>query len=186
MNARDLLGMKIINKEAKDVAKVAEINIDVKTYKITKIYGSIGNPISKKYYEIDPDEVIALGDYLLIETKLNDLEGNTLDKIPKATGNNVKVNDIIGKTVLDAEGNVAGKVSNVDSDFENFEVNNITITKSSSFGMSKDNNIILKDDISSIGDYVIVNKIFKKTEEPDDKEKEEKNDDTEKVKVDIE
>lgn len=89
------------------------------------------------------------------------------------------------KTVLDAEGNTAGKVSNIDIDFDNFEITNITISKqTSSFG-KKDVNVIHKDEIKGMGDYVIVDKVF--NGETKDSEKEDKKEDesNEKVKVNI-
>lgn len=186
MNTRDVFGMKIIDKNAKEVAKIAEFEFNVKTYKVNKIYGSFGNPINKKYYEINPNTIISIGDYLLIDTTVEELSKNTLDKIPKAEQNDLKVNEAMGKTVLDAEGNTAGKVSNIDIDFDNFEITNITISKqTSSFG-KKDVNVIHKDEIKGMGDYVIVNKVFK-GESKDSAEKEDKKEDesNEKVKVNI-
>ena len=82
MNSKEIIGMKIIDKNAKDVAKIAEISFDTKTYGITKIIASTGNPISKKFYEIDPKNILALGDYLLIDTTVEELSQNKLDKIP--------------------------------------------------------------------------------------------------------
>ena len=35
MNSKEIIGMKIIDKNAKDVAKIAEISFDTKTYGIT-------------------------------------------------------------------------------------------------------------------------------------------------------
>ena len=73
MNSKEIIGMKIIDKNAKDVAKIAEISFDTKTYGITKIIASTGNPISKKFYEIDPKNILALGDSLLIDTTVEEL-----------------------------------------------------------------------------------------------------------------
>lgn len=97
MNTKDVFGMKIIDKNAKEVAKIAEFEFNVKTYKVNKIYGSFGNPINKKYYEIDPNTIISIGDYLLIDTTVEELSENTLDKIPKAEQNDLKVNEAMGK-----------------------------------------------------------------------------------------
>ena len=181
MNAKDLLGKKIIDKNARDLAKLAEINFNVKTFKISKIYGSVGNPISKKYYDIGADAILAVGDYIQVSDVLEDLEEKLLEKIPEAEENTIKTNNLIGKTVLNSEGNVAGKVSNIDVDLQKFEISSLTISGSSStFGQSKDIATINQDDITSIGDYIIINKIFSAEEK---EEKEEESDDSVKINV---
>ena len=83
--------------------------------------------ISKKFYEIDPKNILALGDYLLIDTTVEELSQNKLDKIPESTGTNIKINESVGKTVIDADGNVAGKIANIDINFDNLEVENVTL-----------------------------------------------------------
>ncbi len=168
MNAKDLLGKKIIDKKARDLAKLAEIDLNMKTFTISKVYGSIGNPISKKYYEITSDNILAVGDYVQVSNTIEDLEDKLLDKIPESEEKNVKVNNLIGKTVLDSEGNVAGKVSNVDIDLEKFEILGFKIAQqSSSFVKSKKENEISINDITSIGDYIIINKVFSEEKEED-------------------
>ena len=124
MNSKEIIGMKIIDKNAKDVTKIAEISFDTKTYGITKIIASTGNPISKKFYEIDPKNILALGDYLLIDTTVEELSQNKLDKIPESTGTNIKINESVGKTVIDADGNVAGKIANIDMQIVVFNPSN--------------------------------------------------------------
>ena len=180
MNAKDLLGKKIIDKKARDLAKLAEIDLNMKYFSIAKVYGSIGNPISKKYYEITADSILAVGDYVQVSETIEELEDKLLDKLPESEEKNVKINNLIGKTVLDSEGNIAGKVSNIDLDLEQFKINGFSIAEqSSSFVKSKKENLINKDDITSIGDYIIINKVISKEEE-----KEEKSEDS--VKIDIE
>ncbi len=180
MNAKDLLGKKIIDKKARDLAKLAEIELDMKTFTIAKVYGSIGNPISKKYYEITSDNILAVGDYVQVSKTIEELEDELLDKIPESAEKTVKINKLIGKTVLDSEGNIAGKVSNIDLDLEKFGIEGFKITgQSSSFVKSKKETELTKDDITSIGDYIIINKVI--TEEKE----EESEDSEESVNVDI-
>ena len=176
MNSKEIIGMKIIDKNAKDVAKIAEISFDTKTYGITKIIASTGNPISKKFYEIDPKNILALGDYLLIDTTVEELSQNKLDKIPESTGTNIKINESVGKN-----GNVAGKIANIDINFDNLEVENVTLAKSSSFGKPKDIYTLSKEDIERFGDYVITNKKIPNSEKVD-----EESEKTEEKTVDIE
>ena len=42
------LEKKLWTKNVKDLAKIAEMTFNTETFKISKIYGSIGNPLSKK------------------------------------------------------------------------------------------------------------------------------------------
>lgn len=172
MNAKDLLGKKIIDKKARDLAKLAEINVNTKTFEVSKIYGSVGNPISKKYYDIHVGSILAVGDYIQVAEVIEELEDTLLDKIPEAEENVVKVNELIGKTVLDSEGNVAGKVSNVKLDIDNYKIEDILFSNSSTtFGKLKNEQSVNKSDITSIGDYIIINKVFK--EENIEEEKDE-------------
>ena len=183
MNAKDLLGKKIIDKTARDLAKLAEIEINVKTFTIAKIYGSTGNPLSKKYYDIGANDILAVGDYIQVSKTIETLEEEILDKIPESEEKIVKINNLIGKTVLDSEGNVTGKVSNVDINLNNFKIENISISSSSSsFGISKEEKTCTQDDITSIGDYIIINKTLTKKEE----ESEETGESKDSVNVDIE
>lgn len=183
MNAKELIGLKIIDKNGKDVAKITEFSFNVKTYKITNIIASSGNPLSKKFYQIDTENIIALGDYLLIDASIDDL--TKFDKLPETNSENIRINESIGKTVLDSEGNIAGKITNVDIDFDKYEIDGLTFSKSSSFGKPKVSNNINKEDIITFGDYIIINKTFNDATEEKTEEKAEEEDITEKVKVDI-
>lgn len=182
MNAKDLLGKKIIDKKARDLAKIAEINLNTKTLEASNIYGSVGNPISKKYIDIPVGEIIAVGDYIQISGTVEDLEDKKLDKIPETQPGIVKLNNFVGKTILDSEGNVAGKVSDIEIDVDTNKITSINLEGSSSgFGKPKVQKSIQLEDITSIGDYIIVNKVFTEEEEESD-EKEEKDS----VNIDIE
>ncbi|WP_455644963.1 PRC-barrel domain-containing protein [Methanosphaera sp.] len=184
MNAKDIFGMKIISKDAKDVAKVAEMSFNVKTYEVTKIIGSLGNPINKKYYNLTSDDIEIVGDYILLNKTIDDISEDLFEKIPDDEENDLKINNAIGKTVLDSQGNEAGKLINIDIDFEELTVSNLTIGKSSSFGKPKDTTVLNKDDIIGIGDYILINKVIK-TEEPEE-ENDSEEDSEEKINVDIE
>jgi len=175
MNAKDLLGKKIIDKKARDLAKLAEINLNTKTLEISNIYGSMGNPLSKKYIDIPVSKIFAVGDYIQISETIEDMEDKKLDKIPEAEQGVVKLNNFLGKTILDCQGNIAGKVSDVEIDADSNKILSILLEGSSSgFGRPKDQKTVKIEDISSIGDYIIINKVFteEETSEEDDKKEE--------------
>lgn len=177
MNAKEILGMKIIDKDGKEVAKLADIRFNVKTYQVVDLYGSTGNPISKKYYEIDPKSIIAMGEYLLISETLDQLKDNTLTKIP-ADDETSTINQGLEKTVIDKDGNIAGKVTNIEIAKDPLTVTDIIVEKQS-FGKSKAKYEINKDDIVTNGDYIILNKTLsqEKIPEEEDKDDETKEDD---------
>lgn len=161
MYAKDLLGKKIIDKNARDLAKLSEIDINIKTFKIAKIYGSIGNPLSKKYYDIPSNAILAVGDYIQVAQTKEDLESELLEKLPESEDETLKINTIIGKSIINSEGNVAGKVVNVDIDLATYEILGLNLAgPSSGFSMDKKECVISKDEIVGIGDYILVTTDF--------------------------
>ncbi|MCD7781326.1 MAG: PRC-barrel domain-containing protein [Methanosphaera sp.] len=164
MIAKEILGRKIIDKNAREVAKITEIVFDLETYDVVKIYGASGNPISKKYCEILPSDMINIGDYLLLNKTIDELESNNLDTLPKDNPKTISINNSEGKTVLDAKGNIAGKIGNIEIDLDELKLKELTVEKGSSFS-KKTKNVISKDDIISNGDYIIINKVFDQPEE---------------------
>lgn len=187
MNAKELLGKKIIDKKARDLAKLAEINLNTKTFVVSNIYGSVGNPISRKYIDIPVSNIITVGDYIQISGTAEEYEDKKLEKIPDSEAGIVKLNNFIGKTILDCEGNIAGKVSNVDIDVDSNKIISILLEGSSSgFGKPKSQKSIGLDDIASIGDYMIINKVFTEEDESANKDAEKEEEDEESVKINVE
>ncbi|MBQ6219230.1 MAG: PRC-barrel domain-containing protein [Methanosphaera sp.] len=182
MNAKDLLGKKIIDKNAMDLAKLADITFDVKTFKISQLYGSLGNPISKKYYAIGADKVLAIGDYIQVDDSVEEIDDKLIEKIPEIDKNSLKANSLLGKTVLNANGNVLGKVSSVDIELKDFKIDHLTISgNSSSFSQSKNAITINQSDIGSVGDYILINKVI----DTEEKSEETKTEEESKEKVDV-
>ncbi len=160
MNTKEILGRKIIDVNATEIAKISELVFDIDTYKIVKIYGSFGNPISKKYYPIGIEDIIALGEYLLINKSASQMESEILDKIPDSSPHQINLNNNVGKTVLDSMGNVTGKISDIEINIDEFKVVALTVKKSSSFSRSRKEYVITTDDIISNGDYILINKVL--------------------------
>lgn len=188
MKTNEIVGKKIIDKNVKEVGKIAEMTFDTKTFKLTGIYGSTGNPISKKYHDIKPADIMAIGDYLQVSTTKEDLMENSLDKIPKSAENNAKSSEIIGKKVLDCNGYESGKVSSINIDIEKQEITSLILTKSSSFTKSNEAEIE-QDEITGFGDYILINKTLDFDIEKNDDEEEEaetaEEDEEEKVNINI-
>jgi len=186
MNVNDILGKKIIDKNIKDLAKIAEMTFNTETFKISKIYGSVGNPLSKKYYSIEPSEIMGFGDYLQVSLTKEDYEKNILDKIPQSDEEDAKINELVGKKVLNSKGNDNGRITGINIDFENKTITELIVElpNPSSFA-KKETMTITKEDIAGLGDYILINKIIE-PEVPKDKEEEKTEDEEEKVEVNIE
>ncbi len=180
MKINEIIGKKVIDKNVMEMGKVAEISFDKKTFKIAGLYASTGNAISKKYIQLQPSKILAIGDFVQVSELQKDLLEHTVDKIP-AYDSIAKANEIIGKKVLDINANDTGKVSDLSIDIDNQIITELSVSKSvSSFGKNVAVTISL-DDINAFGDYLLLNKElnFETNEEP----KEEKEDEKVEVKV---
>ncbi|RAP52183.1 MAG: hypothetical protein BZ137_09100 [Methanosphaera sp. rholeuAM130] len=184
MKTNEIVGKKIIDKNVKEVGKIAEMTFDTKTFKLTGIYGSTGNPISKKYHDFKATDIMAIGDYLQVNVTKEELMENSLDKIPKSEGTNAKSSEIIGKKVLDCNGNDSGKVSSINIDIEKQEITSLNVSKSSSFTKSSEAKIE-QDEITGFGDYILINKTLSFEDDKTGDEEEEKKETPEEEKVDI-
>lgn len=187
MKVSEILGKKILDKKVYEIGKIAEITFDKKTFDITHIYGSTGNPISKKYYQFEPNAILALGDYLQVDVDKNEINEYAIEKIPSNDADSIKVNEIIGKKVLDCNGNDSGKITSIEVDFEKHVICDITMAKqASSFGKNLEAKVT-QDDIMGLGDYLLLkNEVeFEKEDEKEKEEEDKKEDEEEKVKVDI-
>ncbi|MBQ6443267.1 MAG: PRC-barrel domain-containing protein [Methanosphaera sp.] len=191
MKTNEIVGKKIIDKNVKEVGKIAEMTFDTKTFKLTGIYGSTGNPISKKYHDIKPEDIMAIGDYLQVSVTKEELMENTMEKIPQSEENHVKSSEIMGKKVLDCNGNESGKVSGINIDIDKQEITSLLLSKTSSFTKTEEAEIE-QDEITGFGDYILINKVleFVNAKKDDEKEEEtqeaqEAEEDEEKVNINI-
>lgn len=183
MNVSEILGKKIIDKNVMDTGKIAEMTFNKKTFELTGVYGSTGNPLSKKYFEIQPDKILALGDYLQVDYEKDDLLANVSDKL-QTDEDAIKVSDFKDKKVLDCNGNDSGRVTGIDVDFEQTIITELTIAKST-IGKSTAPQTIEFSDIAGLGDYLLVNKEIIYEEETKEEEKTDKEEDSEEEKVTV-
>jgi len=185
MKTNEIIGKKIIDKNVKEVGKIAEMTFDKKTFKLTGIYASTGNPISKKYHDIKPENIMAIGDYLQTSTLKDELIEDSLDKIPKSDDSDIKSSEIIGKKVLDCNGNDSGKVSAVNIDIENQEITSLTVSKAATFSKATECEI-KQNEITGFGDYILINKTLDFDVEEKYESEEESDSEEEKVNINVE
>ena len=155
MKASEFIGMKVLDKEANEVGKVAEIAVVFKKCLVDKIFISVGSALSKKYLVIVDEDIGEVGDYLQLKlgkTGINDQV--KVDKIEDFIGKGTRFKDFIGKTVLTKTGMDVGKITDMVIDPKGCLIHNIIVTTGGT--LNKKHLMISDDDIISIGDYMIL------------------------------
>lgn len=180
MKNNEIIGKRIIDKNVKEIGKVAELSFDSETFELKNLYAVIGNAISKKYYQIQPKNILAIGDFMQISNIEDELKDQIIDKIPKE--DIFRINNILGKKVIDINAKEIGKISNIEIDIDNQKIKEFTITQIASIGKTNKTSII-KDDIIALGEYILLNKEVTYEKKVVDEDTE---DGDEKVNVDIE
>ncbi len=154
MKASEFVGMKVLDKEANEVGKVDEIAVVFGKCLVNKIFISSGFALNKKYLVIVNDDIAEVGDYLQLKLSKNEIEEHKVDKIDDNLGNGTRFKNFIGKTVLTINGMEVGKVTDMAIDPKGCLVHNIIVTSGNA--LSKKNLMISNEDISAIGDYLIL------------------------------
>lgn len=155
MKASDFIGMKVLDKEANEVGKVAEIAIVFKKCLLDKIFISIGSALNKKYLVIVDEDIAEVGDYLQLKIDKAGIDEQVkVDKIDDFLGNGTKYKDFIGKTVLTKGGMEVGKITDIVIDPKGCLIHNIIVTTGGT--LNKKHLMISDEDISALGDYLII------------------------------
>ena len=155
MKASEFIGMKVLDKEANEVGKVAEIAVVFEKCLLNKIFISVGSALNKKYLVIVNDDIAEVGDYLQLKIDREGIDEQVkVDKIDEYLGNGTKFNDFIGKTVLTIGGMEIGKVTDMVIDPKGCLIHNIIVTSGNA--LNKKHLMISNEDINAMGDYVIL------------------------------
>jgi len=154
MKASEFIGMKVLDKEANEVGKVEEIAVEFGKCLINKIFISSGFTLNKKYLVIVNDEIAEVGDYLQLKLNKTEIEEHKVDKIDENLGNGTRFKYFTGKTVLTINGMEVGKVTDMAIDPKGCLIHNIIVTSGNA--LNKKNLMISNENISAIGDYLIL------------------------------
>ena len=154
MKASEFVGMKVLDKEANEVGKVDEIAVVFGRCLVNKIFISVGSALNKKYLVIVNDDIAEVGDYLQLKLNKNEIEEHKIDKIDDNLGNGTRFNNFTGKTVLTINGMEVGKVTDMVIDPKGCLIHNIIVTSGNA--LNKKNLMISNEDISAMGDYLIL------------------------------
>jgi sporulation protein YlmC with PRC-barrel domain len=155
MKASEFIGMKVLDKEANEVGKVAEIAVIFKKCLVDKIFISIGSALNKKYLVIMDDDIAEVGDYLQLKIDKEGIDEQIkVDKIDDFMGKGTKFKEFIGKTVLTINGMDVGKITDMMIDPKGCLIHNIVVTTGGT--LNKKHILISDDDINAMGDYLIL------------------------------
>lgn len=155
MKASKFIGMTVLDSDAKEAGKIAEIEIKLKHCLVDKIWVTTGSTLSKKYFSIKEEDLNKIGDY--VQLKLNGEEIDLKPKVNKLgelaeTG--LLFKDVVGKTVLTDDAMEVGKVSDMLIDPAGCMIHNVLISTGPAF--RKKQLKVSDEDIHSFGDYVIL------------------------------
>jgi sporulation protein YlmC with PRC-barrel domain len=155
MKASNFIGMTVLDSEANEVGKIAEIEIRLKHCLVDKMWVSTGSALNKKYFAIVEDDLARVGDY--VQLKLNPEEISLKPKVNKLgelTGAGYLFKDITGKTVLTYDAMEVGKINDMLIDPTGCLIHNIIISTGPAFRKKQ---LKISDvDIHDFGDYVIL------------------------------
>ena len=155
MKASEFIGMKVLDKEANEVGKVAEIAVIFKKCLVDNIFISIGSTLNKKYLVIMDDDIAEVGDYLQLKIDKEGIDEQVkVDKIDDFMGKGTKFKEFIGKTVLTINGMDVGKITDMMIDPKGCLIHNIVVTTGGT--LNKKHILISDDDINAMGDYLIL------------------------------
>jgi sporulation protein YlmC with PRC-barrel domain len=155
MKASEFIGMKVLDKEANEVGKVAEIAVVFKKCLVDKIFISIGSALNKKYLVIVEEDIAEVGDYLQLKIDKEGInEKVKVDKIEEFLNKGTRFKDFIGRTVLTINGMEVGKITDMVIDPKGCLIHNIIVTTGGT--LNKKHLMISDEDINAMGDYMIL------------------------------
>lgn len=160
MKASKFIGTTVLDSEANEVGKIAELEIKLKHCLVDKIWVSTGSALNKKYFAIVEDDLDKVGDY--VQLKMNQEEVSLKPKVNKLgelAEAGYLFKDIVGKTVLTYDAMEVGKINDMLVDPKGCLIHNIIISTGPAFRKKQ---LKISDvDIHDFGDYIIL-KLSKK------------------------
>ncbi|MGZ7209916.1 MAG: PRC-barrel domain-containing protein [Methanobacterium sp.] len=160
MKASEFIGMKVLNKEANEVGKIADLAMNLKKCLVDKIIIVEGGTLSKKYFAVTQDDLAEIGDYVQLKLEkeaMNDV--SKVDKIEDLMEDDFHFKDYVGKSVISSDAMNVGKIDDMIIDPKQCLIHQVLVSTGGTF--SKKHLIISDADIEHIGDYVLL-KINKK------------------------
>jgi sporulation protein YlmC with PRC-barrel domain len=156
MKASEFIGTTVIDKQVKEVGKVAELSVTLKKCLVDQVIIRSGSALKKTYFSVSSDEIAEIGDYMQLKLDENDIKAKeTSDKIEKLVEDGSLMKDFFGTKVLSADAMDVGSISDMIIDPKGCLIHNVLIATGSTF--QKKELMISDENIEHIGDYVVLN-----------------------------
>ena len=156
MKASEFIGTRVLDSEANEVGKVAELSLKLKNCLVENIFISTGGTLNKKYLSIFEEDIAEIGDFVQLNLSKTGVEGKVhLNKIEDFTPKGSLFKNILGKIVLAQKGMEVGKIADMYIDPKGCLIHNVVVSTGGTFGRKY---LMISDqDIQDIGDYIILN-----------------------------
>ncbi len=155
MKASEFIGMKVLDMEAREVGRVAEMGLMLKKCLVDKVFIATGGTLNKKYFAIVEEDIAEIGDYVQLNLDQAGIGKKIhVDKVEDLAPKGSLFKDMVGKIVLAQKGMEVGKIADMYIDPKGCLIHNVVISTGGTF--SKKYLMISDEDISVIGDYVIL------------------------------
>ncbi len=155
MKASEFIGMKVLNKEANEVGKIADLALDLKECLVDKIIIVEGGTLSKKYFAVTQEDLAEIGDYVQLKFDKEAMSQiSKVDKIEDLMENDLHFRDYVGKPVISEDAMDIGKIGDMIIEPKECLINQVVVSTGGTF--SKKNLLISDKDIKHIGDYVLL------------------------------
>lgn len=83
MKTSKIIGKKVIDSEANEAGKVQDIDLNILSNNINKIFINSGEiSLRKVNYEVTPDMIAQIGDYILLNVSKSEIIPDKSDEIP--------------------------------------------------------------------------------------------------------
>ncbi len=84
MKTTEIIGKKVLDNNANEIGKVQEIDLELKSSSINKviIVNSGELNIRKEKYEVNPTDILTVGDYIILNISKSDISLKKEDDIP--------------------------------------------------------------------------------------------------------
>ncbi len=156
LKASEFIGMRVLDSEANEVGKVAELALKLKKCLVENIFISTGGTLNKKYFSIFEEDIAEIGDFVQLNLSKVGVEGKVhLNKVEDFASEGSLFKNIVGKIVLAQKGMEVGKIADMYIDPKGCLIHNVVISTGGTFGRKY--LIISDEDIQDIGDYIILN-----------------------------
>jgi sporulation protein YlmC with PRC-barrel domain len=155
MKAKEFIGMKVLNKEANEVGKIADLAVNLRKCLVDKIIIVEGSALNKKYFSVTEKDIAEIGDYVQLELSEEDIFNLTkVEKIDDIIRDEFNYKEFTQKTVISVDAMKIGKIENMVIDPKECLIHNIIIKTGGAF--NKKHLMISDTDIKYIGDYIIL------------------------------